>query len=218
MSIDNHTQVFGNFCNFTDRFSELKIYSEELEKIIDSEAEKYRNERENFELGTIEFDRQFHFLNDTFSRNLRTSVIVSLVTIIENELHNFCNMIRRMKGITVKHNLFKGTILEQFKIYINEVVFLNFDFGIIEWKILSEIIELRNCIVHHDSNLEDWYGRKFSKVESIKNLSRKINSIEIDESSNNVILHENSCKECIEIVEIFFDNLYRFTLKLYPKT
>lgn len=55
MVIDNHTQIFGNFCNFSDRLGELKIYSEELEKIIKYEEEKYRNERENFELGTVEF-------------------------------------------------------------------------------------------------------------------------------------------------------------------
>lgn len=83
MAIDNYTQIFGNFRNFSDRFGELKIYSQELEKIIEYEAEKYRNERENFELGTVEFDRQFHFVNDTFVRNLRTSVIVSLVIIVE---------------------------------------------------------------------------------------------------------------------------------------
>ena len=53
MSIDNHTQIFGNFCNFSDRFNELKIYSNELEKIIYNEAEKHRNEREDYELGTL---------------------------------------------------------------------------------------------------------------------------------------------------------------------
>ena len=126
-------------------------------------------------------------------------------------------MIKRIKKIGIKHNSFKGTILEQFKIYINDVAYLNFDLNQNNWKILSEIIELRNCIVHHDSNLEDWYGRKFSKTESIKNLSKKITSIEVDEEFNNVILYENSCNECIEIVEIFFDNLYRFTLKQYPR-
>lgn len=119
--------------------------------------------------------------------------------------------------VRIKHSSFKGTILEQFKLYINEVVFINFDLNKNGWKALSEIIELRNCIVHHDNNLEDWYGRKFNKKESIKNLSKKINSIEVDEDFNNIILHENSCTDCIAIVEEFFDNLYKFTLKSYPR-
>lgn len=217
IKIDDYTEIFGNWCNFTDRFDTLKIYSKELEKIINFEAENYRINRETFELGTDEFDRQFHFVNDTFIKNFRTSVIVSLVTIIENEFHNFCNMLQRINNLKIKHNSFKGTILEQFKIYITDVNSLKFDLNENDWKLLNEIVELRNCIVHHDSNLEDWYGRKFAKVETIKNLSKKISAIEIDEDSNNINLNEGSCEECIKIVELFFDNLYKHSLNLFPK-
>lgn len=215
--LDSHTEIFGNLCNFTDRFNELKIYSKELAKIIEDETLKYVSDKEQYDIKTEEFDRKFHFVNDTFKRNLRTSIIVSLVTIMENELHQFCNMMKRIDNINIKHNTFKGTILEQFKIYINDVVDLRFELSKNNWKLINEIIELRNCIVHHDSNLEDWYGRKFAKIEVIRNLSQAIPSIIIDEESSNIILGDGSCSECITVVESFFNNLYKHTLLLYPK-
>ncbi|SHM33597.1 hypothetical protein [Chryseobacterium polytrichastri] len=214
---DDYTEIFGNWCNFSDRFDELKIYSKELEKIVNFEAENYRINRETFELGTDEFERQFHFVNDTFIKNLRTSVIVSLVTIIENEFHNFCNMLKLIKNLKIKHNSFKGTILEQFKIYITDVYSLRFDLNANDWQLLNEIVELRNCIVHHDSNLEDWYGRKFAKAETIKNLSKKIPDIGIENDLNNITLNNGSCEECIKIVESFFNSLYKHTLNLFSK-
>lgn len=212
--LDNHTRFFGNLCNADDKLEEIKYYHSELELLIKREKDKLAGIDVNFESNPDLYNKKFHF-EHTLSNNLRASIIISLVTFLEIELQNFCSDLQIACSLEVKYNDFKGTIVEQFKIYTNKIALLQINLGSTLYQTIKEVIELRNCIVHYEGQIENFYGRKFNRSESIQNITKKFPSIKI-EDNDFITLDANACIECISIVEKFIDMIYNCVLEKFP--
>lgn len=214
-SITPHTKFFGNLCNADYKLEEIRAFHDEIEKLIITENKKLEVQKIEYEENPELYGKKFHF-GFTLSRNLRNSIIISLITFLEIELQNFCAELKRSLKLSVSHNEFKGTIFEQFKIYSNKLAFLGLDFQSQNWQSVKELVELRNCIVHYDGFIEDWYGRKFSRAQLIENLIKKYSFVQIKD--NDLIeLDEDACEQCIAIIKEFTDIIYNQALLKFPK-
>ena len=204
--LDNYTRFFGNFCNADHNLEEIKYYHSELELLIGQQKNMLMLIEVDLESNPDLYNKKFHF-EHTISQNLRNSVIVRLVTFLEIEVQSFCVNLQSAYSLEVNYKDFKGTILEQFEIYTNKICSLEIDFSSSVYETIKEIIELRNCIVHYDRRIEDFYDKKFNKVELIQSISRKIPSVTIKDNGF-IELDFNACNEIILIVEKFIKMIY----------
>lgn len=213
--LDNHTRFFGNLCNADDKIEEIEYFHSELELLISNEKSKLKSIEVEFDTNPALYNRKFHFEN-TLAQNLRASVVISLVTFLEVELQNYCCDLQTALNLQVKYNDFKGTVLEQFKTYANKIAFLSIDFSSSKYQKVKNLIELRNCIVHYEGQIENWYGRRFNRSESIQTLAKEIPSISISENEF-VSLDADACRDFISIIKEFVDMIYKSALEKFPK-
>ena len=175
-ALSNHTRFFGSLCEADDKIDEIVHFHSELESLINKEKTVLGDVNVEYDDNPELYNRKFHFDN-TLEQNLRMSIIVNLVTFLEVELQNFCSNLQTALNLKIKYNEIKGTILEQFKTYTNKVGDLEIDFSSSTYQRVKNIIELRNCIVHYEGIIENFYGRKFNRSEAIKKLAKEISSI-----------------------------------------
>ena len=143
--LNNHTRFFGNYCNADNNIEEIEFFHLELELLIKHEKSKLEVIQVEYEDNPILYNRKHHFEN-TLEQNLRSSVIINLVTFLEVELQNYCCDLKTALNLQVRYIDFKGTVLEQFKIYVNKIAFLNIDFSSSKFEKVKQLLELRNCI------------------------------------------------------------------------
>lgn len=212
--LTTNTLFFGNLCDTDLQLEEIGVFQKEIEKLIIEENIKLQQLNVEYEQNPQLYNKKFHF-EHTLTTNLRNSVIISLVIFLESELQNFCSALHKVLMLKVTYSEFKGSILDQFKTYI-KLAGLEIDFESQIWQSLKEVVELRNCIVHYSGWLEDWHGRKFNRSNSIESLSKKFNSIQIDENKL-VVLDKKACEDCILIIKNFIDMIYKCALLKLPK-
>ncbi len=211
--LDNHTRFFGNFCNAEDKIEEIEYFHSELESLISNEKIKLESIDVEYNTNPSLYKRKFHFGN-TLAKNLRASVVVSLATFLEVELQNYCCDLQTALSLQVNYNDFKGTILEQFRTYTNKIAFLSIDFSSSKYQKVKNLIELRNCIVHYEGQIENWYGRRFNRLESIQNLAKAIPSISIEETEF-ISINADACRDFISIIKEFIDMIYESALEKF---
>ncbi len=213
--LDNHTRFFGNLSKADYKIEEIEFFHSELELLIKQEKFKLGNIQVEFEDNPVLYNKKFYF-EHTLEQNLRASVIINLVTFLEIELQNYCCDLQTALNLQVRYNDFKGTVLEQFKIYANKIAFLKIDFSSSKYEKVKQLIELRNCIVHYEGQIENFYQRKFNRSEAIQDLARQIPSITIKENDF-VSLEEVACKKCISIIKEFVGMIYKSAFEKFPK-
>ena len=213
-TITPNLTFFGNHCNAIDKLQVIRAFHSEIESLISEKNSSLQKIEVEFDQDRKLYEQKFHF-EHTLKPNLRDAVIVGLTTFLEIELQNFCKDLQLALSLKVKHDDLKGSILDQFRIY-TQLAELNIDFGSSCWQSVREVVELRNCIVHYSGWIEDWYGRKFNRANSIENLSKKFNSIQIDERGL-ISLNEQACEECIAIIDSFITAIYDSALQKFPK-
>lgn len=209
-----YTRFFGNLTNADYKLQSMLELTKLFEKIIEERRLKLAEE-EHYDENPELFGKE-SFFTETYIRTLRYSIIINLITFLEIELHSYCTELRKSLDIKIKHTEIKGNILEQFKAFTNKVCALGIEFGTQNWKRLKELTELRNCIVHYDGQVEDWYGRKFSRVELIERLGTKFEFVRILENQF-IELNEDAGVESISIVQEFISYIYEVSLKTFPK-
>lgn len=213
IQLDNHTRFFGNYCSADYKLEEIEYFHSELELLIKQEKSKLPNEVNNID--PVLHDKKYHY-EYTLEQNLRASVIISLITFLEVELQNYCSDLQIALGVQLKYSDFKGSIMEQFKTYVNKVAVLSIDFSSPIYQKVKHLVELRNCIVHYEGQIENWYGRKFNRAESIQMLAKQIPSISIKENDS-ISLQPEACKECILIIKDFIEIIYKSAFDKFPK-
>nr|WP_295924652.1 hypothetical protein [uncultured Dyadobacter sp.] len=213
--ISTHLTFYGNLCDLDQRIQDLKGYYGEINQLIESKKATLALIQVGYHQNTELYNRKLLFEN-IVEANLRSSVIVSLVTLLEVELQRICNAFKKSLSLKISHSDFKGTIIDQFKLYLTKVVMINYNFGTTEFESIREIIELRNCLVHYEGVIEDFYGRKFDRVKTLKDLNRKFSSIQVIDDEY-VYLDKEASLNCINVVEEFLRHIYLTILKFFPE-
>lgn len=214
--LDNHTRFYGNLCNADDKIEQIEYFYSELEVLIEQEKSKLRGIQVDFDQNPVQYNKKFHF-EYTLEQSLRTSVIIKLVTFLEVELQSYCCDLQTALNLQVKYNDLKGTVLEQFKIYSSKIALLTIDFSSLKYEKVRQLIELRNCIVHYEGQIENFYGRKFSRSEALHTLARQMPSIKIKDNEL-VFLEKEACVNCVSIIKEFIYMIYNCALEKFPKS
>jgi hypothetical protein len=215
LMISTYLTFYGNLCDLDQRIEDLKGYYGEVNQLIENKKATLALIQVDYHHNTELFNRKLLFEN-IIEANLRSSVIVSLVSLLEVELQRICNAFKKSLLLKISHSDFKGTIIDQFKIYLTKVVMISYNFGATEFESIREIIELRNCLVHYEGVIEDFYGRKFDRVKTLKNLNQKFSSIQVIDDEY-VYLDKEACLNCINVVERFLHEIYLAILKSFPQ-
>ena len=148
---------------------------------------------------------------DIFPGIARESFIVSLLITLENEFKCFCNLLREIEDIPLKWTELRGSALDRFKIYCNKVAGLNVPDAEPIVSQVRGLIEVRNCIVHSNSSIEN-YG----KAKTIEQFMESVSGVSVVDEHYLSFTYE-SCIQCATIVMEYMEKWYRAALSRYPK-
>jgi len=83
-----------------------------------------------------------------------------LIILLENEIRRYCQNLHKFGVVPIKLNGLRGSSIEKFMLYTTKLAGFNFSFhdGLLEN--LKGLIELRNCIVHADSSVDEFSKKR----------------------------------------------------------
>jgi len=164
---------------------DLIAKNEKLQKDLENESEEARDQ--HYDLYFDDF-----YLIEMIEQTYCNSMIISIYTLIEKYLNEFCKRLKDIKNIPIKHSELRGDGVERAKIYINKLCELKFDQNDAEF--LSGINAIRNVIAHENGEL---YNTDEKNINKILNISKKTSGCTvkqedyIDESGNIKKIYQN---------------------------
>ncbi|OGQ78985.1 MAG: hypothetical protein A3F90_07035 [Deltaproteobacteria bacterium RIFCSPLOWO2_12_FULL_60_19] len=160
---------------------------------------------------TLEYEieiRESRFDSD-FPKLLRYSIVTLLHTIVKTQLIRLAKYLKEEKKLSLRIKDFRGTPIEQAKLYFNKVVNLNVS-GDRAWRELRDLAELRNIIVHRggvrgaDEEHQKTVGRLIEKYKrDLRLLGSK------DSPDSEVKVSPALCRRFLDTIEQFFHRLFQ---------
>lgn len=147
-----------------------------------------------------------------FPRSLRYSFIVLLYLVVEHQLNQVCDEIKKRRNLPIRSNEMSGDALKRSKVYLRKVAGIS----IKNWETLEDLSKVRNCIVHALGKVELSKDDKHLKLIVKKNIGLSISNIESQEEGF-LIVSAEYCESAVRIAEQFFDEIFDaadFGLKL----
>ena len=105
---------------------------------------------------------------------------------------------------------FRGSLLERFKKYCQNLANLDLDLSESEWQDITAIMEIRNCLVHNSGSTED-----FAKIKIIKTFANRYKTPCICEGR--LRLSDDTLLITLKILHNFINKIYDAALKKFPK-
>jgi len=140
---------------------------------------------------------------EVFPRILRNSFLVTLHSVLENELAWMCESLRRKKGISTSwHDRKKGSVLKRLKHYISTECGLDFPTGQ-SWVEINSYTAIRNCIVHNAGSVTG-----FSKEKELRDYCSKHRGVIDIDKDGNLELSKEFCRQAVCTLQVFFKDLY----------
>ena len=143
------------------------------EKLIDKEVvtelrnyEKFIKESEEYEIEQW-YDHGDHFIKENVANLYYTSILISLYSFLERNMHELCKSVENEYKIRLKDLNGKGIF--QFRNYLEKVVEVDFEPLNDYWNEITKINKLRNLIVHESVQELQKTGNS-KKIESIKQI------------------------------------------------
>lgn len=169
----------------------------EFDSYIELEAEKLDKDDKDafYEWHSDEYWR----LNDVFPNFLYKSFIISWYSFIENELFNFCNILKKQNNVDLSHKDLADNGIKQAKRYLQKVIVMNLRES--DWEEFAKIGKIRNTLVHRNGDF---------KTEEIKNMKSYLEKHKLLENNGfeKFVPNEEFCKYLIVLAKNFFANLY----------
>ena len=126
MTLNIDSEFFGNSVDFDVAMRELEIFLNETESFFAERKKTLKYENEYYE------DLNEKYLFYYWFPNLqRRNFVTTLVTIIENEIHSYCDTLFRHKKVSIKYSDLQGTPIEKFLKYSVKLAGLDFNLLII---------------------------------------------------------------------------------------
>lgn len=178
-----------------------------------SSIEKFRDDNLRnalpYESMMEEYDWVYEYF---FPRSLRYSFIVLLYLVIEHQLNQLCDEIKKRRNLPIRSNEMNGDALKRSKVYLQKVAGIS----IKNWETLEDLSKVRNCIVHALGKVELSKDDKHLKLLVKKNIGLSISGKESQEEGF-LIVNAEYCESAVRIAEQFFDEIFDaadFGLKL----
>lgn len=171
----------------------------EFAKIVDSFF-KEETDRFSTELHGIDDELGWYFA-EPFPEILHSSLTVSAVMLLEHELRGIAQALHDALGLHLGLRDLAGSLVDRFRKYVTGVARLSMSLEDQSWQDLNGIVELRNCIVHTNGDLQDFTRRSF-----VKQLSARYPQIEI--SDGYVSLSRDSSVVILGVMGHFLRSVY----------
>jgi hypothetical protein len=171
---------------------------------------------DSIDLTEIELDEKSYnkdfddYVETDFHQINRKGYLVTLMILFEDEIKRICDLLYDIESLKLKQSELKGNNLERFRIYITRVANLDTGINENEFETIHAITEVRNCIVHSNSLLQQFKG-----ANSIIKLSKTLDGISINDDLLEITLE--FCLKCADIISTFIDKVYDAALKRYPE-
>ncbi len=194
--LSHYAKFFGNLVELDCHFEDLRTVLKKTEEIEFSEHD--------------EFIEGESLISDIFPDITRKSFIVTLLIALDDQFKIYCDILSNATDQKLKWNNLKGSALERFILYSEKVCGVPNLYEVDSRKKLAALIEVRNCIVHNNSNTIG-----FSKAKVIEEFSRKLDGLNIEDGY--IFLNLAACYECADIVLKFMERAYRAGLEAFPE-
>lgn len=160
-----------------------------------------------------------HFLADRsmdvmqFPNILRSSLLISIYSFLENQLIRLCKEIQIKKSLSLKYNDVNNKGIEKAKLYLSKVVGIDLNPAIKEWNLIKNYQTLRNCFTHSEGMVEEPDKKLLSAIEKIEGVKIYGDNI----LGKSIFLDGHVIFNFIEIVKSFWGKIEEQYLEiLYP--
>jgi len=148
--VDANDLLFGNLADSLSKLDEIEKFREQVDRFLEQEREYYEGEHTDLQ---IEYLPLFA---DTFPPILHSSIVMSVVVLIELEMRGYCAALCEALDLDLRFGDLAGSVLDRFKAYTTRVAKLDIDFSKARWEDTVGLFEIRNCLVHSGGNLGEF--------------------------------------------------------------
>lgn len=188
--------------------SSLKKELKNFSKQIDKQADKLTDE-EKTELCDWYSD-DYWKLTDVFPNIQRSSMLIMAFSFFENQLKFICKILKPYSNSNIWLNDLYGDDIDRTKIYLKEIIKINFPNNDKNWEEITNFCDIRNLVVHDGGKLEKERCKKYKKLKKYIDKNNKL--LKLDEHEK--IVYE---KEFITHVSSTFHNFFEALLSEIKK-
>lgn len=183
--------------------SSLKKELKNFSKQIDEQANKLTDD-EKTELCDWYSD-DYWKLADVFPNIQRSSMLVMAFSFFENQLKSICKRLKPYASSNIWLNDLFGDDIDRVKIYLKEIIKINFPNNDKNWEEITNFRNIRNLVVHDGGKLEKERCKKYIKLKEYIDKNNKV--LKLDDHEK--IVYE---KEFIPHVLVTFQNFFKALL------
>lgn len=145
------TEMYSMKEYIIDGLSNIKSLQESLRKSVQEQMDKYPNDAED--IGE-QYSEQYYQYKNLYPATFNNSTLLTLYSFFEYNLKALCHTMNQQNkyNLTVD-DLSGGNYIEKSKKYLRLVVGIEVDKFSADWKMIEEYQQIRNCIVHNNSNI-----------------------------------------------------------------
>lgn len=165
------------------QLSELDLFLEKVEEFLDNQA------------GRAETDDERRKMEGYFPNLLRSSLFVTIYSAVENELNRLSRELSKADGLDVED--LRGSGILRASTFLIRVCRVDFPENSDEWKLLQELNQLRNLIVHNNGRL--------TGNEHFESLLSDCSGLDLKDE--NITLGRSFCPQVLDTVGKFFRQL-----------
>ena len=163
----------------------------ELTRFLENAEEFLGRQVENAEPG----DRQK--MEEYFPNLLRSSLFVTIYSVVENELNKICRQLAAKDGLDVED--LRGNGIQRACTFLTRVCRVDFPDKSDEWKLLRNYNQLRNVIVHNQGYMETGNSHLSTLVKESPSLQMENDGV--------IHLDRDFCPGVLETARDFFSQL-----------
>lgn len=132
--------------------------------------------------------------------------IITFIQYLESQFKTVAKVLKELFDLKLTLNDFSGSMLERFKKYSCDYCPLASELTERDWNDVKGIIEIRNCLIHNGTDLEEYNKSKIIFDFKKRNAVPKIEDNRLKLSNELVMI-------CLEIIDGFIERMYNPIIK-----
>lgn len=161
------------------------------------------------------YEDEYYQFNEFYPSTFNNSTLIMIYSFFEYNLRSMCNYLHRIQGHKISLDDLQGNnYIEKSKKYLTLVVGLNLDDLEMTWNKITKIQNIRNCIVHNNSNIRKSKKQDLKNSDLYKVIKSNPNLKLNEEKGTFSISDDQFLIDVIETVEIYLIEIVS-KLKIY---
>lgn len=143
----------------------------EIEKRFNNATEKIDDEDVKQQMAEV-YGEDHHIVDTYFLKYFRYSSIMALHSLLENEVRHYARFMKN--SLKINEDIPRGKGIDGYKDYLKNKCDFSYPFRGKEWQRISDLVKIRNCLVHCDGLIFD-----SSDSEYLEKLPKKYKGISV---------------------------------------